>query len=227
MQMGIVEVFGDGTISIVDLTINLLIGMGLSLILAAYYMRFGRTYSDRTNHARILPVLAVTTLLVITVVKSSLALSLGLVGALSIVRFRTPIKEPEELVYLFLAIAIGLGLGANQRIATVVSIPLILLLLLIPIYWRGRKPHQNTLMMISLPNAFTGRETLDMMIEDVGKYATQVDLRRYEVRDDFIQMTLYVSAPNAQSIADITDAVRSRIPETEITFVERETGIDI
>jgi len=227
VQMGIVEVFGDGTISIVDLTINLLIGMGLSLILAAYYMRFGRTYSDRTNHARILPVLAVTTLLVITVVKSSLALSLGLVGALSIVRFRTPIKEPEELVYLFLAIAIGLGLGANQRIATVVSIPLILLLLLIPIYWRGRKPHQNTFMMISLPNAFTGRETLDMMIEDVGKYATQVDLRRYEVRDDFIQMTLYVSAPNAQSIADITDAVRSRIPETEITFVERETGIDI
>ena len=54
-----------------------------------------------------------------------------------------------------------------------------------------------------------------------------MDLRRYEVRDDFIQMTLYVSAPNAQSIADITDAVRSRIPETEITFVERETGIDI
>ena len=52
-----------------------------------------------------------TTMLIITVVKSSLALSLGLVGALSIVRFRAAIKEPEELAYLFLTIAIGLALG--------------------------------------------------------------------------------------------------------------------
>jgi len=56
--------------------------------------------------------------LVITVVKSSLALSLGLVGALSIVRFRTPIKEPEELGYIFLTIAIGLGFGANLGLVT-------------------------------------------------------------------------------------------------------------
>ncbi len=41
-----------------------------------------------------------------------LMLGLGLVGALSIIRFRTPIKEPEELAYLFLAIAVGIGLGA-------------------------------------------------------------------------------------------------------------------
>ena len=63
----------------------------------------------------VLPVICLTTLLVISVVKSSLALSLGLVGALSIVRFRTPIKEPEELAYIFLAIAIGLALGADQK----------------------------------------------------------------------------------------------------------------
>ena len=50
-------------------------------------------------------------MLVITVVKSSLALSLGLVGALSIVRFRTPIKEPEDLVYIFISIGIGIGIG--------------------------------------------------------------------------------------------------------------------
>jgi len=47
-----------------------------------------------------------TTMLVISIVKSSLALSLGLVGALSIVRFRSAIKEPEELVYIFLSMAI-------------------------------------------------------------------------------------------------------------------------
>ena len=69
-------------------------------------------------------VLGVTTTIVIMIVKSSLALSLGLVGALSIVRFRAAIKEPEELVYLFLIIAIGLGCGANQLVIITTAVNL-------------------------------------------------------------------------------------------------------
>ena len=65
-------------------------------------------------------------MLIITIVKSSLALSLGLVGALSIVRFRAAIKEPEELAFLFLCIAIGIGLGAAQREVTIIGFLIIL-----------------------------------------------------------------------------------------------------
>jgi hypothetical protein len=223
--MDLVEIFGDGTISISDLIINLLLGTALSLGLAAYYLKFGQTYSDRTNHARILPILAVTTLLVITVVKSSLALSLGLVGALSIVRFRTPIKEPEELVYLFLAIAIGLGLGANQRIATIVAIPMILVLLLIPNTWTRRNKKQNTFMIISVPSTNTARATLDVLMEQMGQHASTVDLRRMEVRKESLEATLYVAANSATSIADIIDTVRSMIPAAEIAFIEQEPGL--
>ncbi|MCW5556509.1 MAG: DUF4956 domain-containing protein [Verrucomicrobiae bacterium] len=50
---------------------------------------------------------------------------LGLVGALSIIRFRAAIKEPEELSYLFICIAIGLGLGAQQTIITVIAFALL------------------------------------------------------------------------------------------------------
>ncbi len=74
--------------------------------------------------------LAVTTMIIITIVKSSLALSLGLVGALSIVRFRSAIKEPEELTYLFLTIAIGLGFGADQRLATIIGFAFLTLFLI-------------------------------------------------------------------------------------------------
>ena len=73
--------------------------------------------------------------------KSSLALSLGLVGALSIVRFRAAIKEPEELVYLFLIIAIGLGCGANQLIITTIGI--IFALVLIVVYSKYLKNSKN------------------------------------------------------------------------------------
>ncbi|HIE72395.1 MAG TPA: DUF4956 domain-containing protein, partial [Planctomycetes bacterium] len=66
---------------------------------------FVQVLSNKRKLARVLMFIAATTVLIITVVASSLALSLGLVGALSIIRFRTPVKEPEELAYLFLAIA--------------------------------------------------------------------------------------------------------------------------
>ena len=101
----------------------------LLIIVAWYYVRYGTSLSNRSQFAPILPLLTLITLLVITIVKSSLALSLGLVGALSIVRFRTAIKDPEELIFLFLAIAIGLGLGADQRVPTVAALAVIMLYL--------------------------------------------------------------------------------------------------
>ena len=83
---------------------------------------------DRDDFSNLFPFITLTIVLVIYIVKSSIALSLGLVGALSIVRFRTPIKEPEELAYLFICIAAGLGYGANQTIPTTVAVLVILLL---------------------------------------------------------------------------------------------------
>ena len=94
----------------------------LSFLVQLFYIRYSSTLSNRTEFSKNFVILGVTTCIVIMIVKSSLALSLGLVGALSIVRFRAAIKEPEELVYLFLIIAIGLGCGANQLIITSVGI---------------------------------------------------------------------------------------------------------
>ena len=108
------DLFNQAPLSLTALVINLGAGVVLSLILRWHYKHFGSTLSNRDEFSQVCPFILLTTILIITVVKSSLALSLGLVGALSIVRFRTPIKEPEELAYLFIAIAMGLGLGADQ-----------------------------------------------------------------------------------------------------------------
>ena len=78
------------------------------------YMKFGKSINNKENFSDTFVLLAITTTVVITVVKFSLALSLGLVGALSIVRFRAAIKEPEELIYLFLIIGVGLASGSGQ-----------------------------------------------------------------------------------------------------------------
>ena len=102
--------------------IGILLSLFLSYIVKFTYVKAGRALNDKDYFSDTFIPLAIITTLVITVIKFSLALSLGLVGALSIVRFRAAIKEPEELVYLFLIIAVGLGCGANQLIITFVGI---------------------------------------------------------------------------------------------------------
>ncbi len=103
----------------------------LSFLVQLFYVKYSSTLSNRKEFAKNFVVLGVTTCIVIMIVKSSLALSLGLVGALSIVRFRAAIKEPEELVYLFLIIAIGLGCGANQLAITIIGILISLFIIIL------------------------------------------------------------------------------------------------
>ena len=118
-------------IDIPNFVLSLVFAAILSFFVQLFYIRYSSTLSNRKEFSKNFVILGVTTCIVIMIVKSSLALSLGLVGALSIVRFRAAIKEPEELVYLFLIIAIGLGCGANQLIITVVGIVFALILIMI------------------------------------------------------------------------------------------------
>ena len=108
----------------------------MSFIARTFYIRFSTSLTGKHHIGTVIPILSTIVFLVILVVKSSLALSLGLVGALSIVRFRTPIKEPEELVYLFLAIAIGLGYAAGYSFLTTI---LTLSILLMIYLWLSNK----------------------------------------------------------------------------------------
>ena len=108
------DMLNDINISLSTVFMSLLATAVSSFFIRQLYVRYGRSMNNREYFGNIFVLLGVTTCSVIIIVKYSLALSLGLVGALSIVRFRAAIKEPEELVFLFLVIAIGLAFGANQ-----------------------------------------------------------------------------------------------------------------
>jgi len=118
----------------VDIDIgNFIFAIVLSAVLAFLiklsYVKISRSLNDKEHFSEIFVPLAIITTLVITVIKFSLALSLGLVGALSIVRFRAAIKEPEELVYLFFIIGIGLANGANQYFIAIIATLITILIL--------------------------------------------------------------------------------------------------
>ena len=108
-------------IDLTNFVINLMTAIILSFLVQQTYNKTAKTLSNVQNFSKNFVILGLTTAIIITIVKSSLALSLGLVGALSIVRFRAAIKEPEELVFLFLIISVGLGCGAGQLGITIIG----------------------------------------------------------------------------------------------------------
>jgi len=139
----------------------------MSFIVRDFYIKRSFSLTGKMHIGSIIPVLSAVVFLVIIVVKSSLALSLGLVGALSIVRFRTPIKEPEELVYLFLAIAIGLGYAAGQILITTI---LSLSILFIVYMWLSNRKIAKT----SEYNLVVKWTKADVMFEDILKEITLI-----------------------------------------------------
>ncbi|MDB4808857.1 DUF4956 domain-containing protein [Verrucomicrobiales bacterium] len=115
-----------------DLLGNFLILLALCAVTAhlleRVYRRCGFSLSNRSDFSRNFVLLACTTMMIIAMVKSALAISIGLLGALSIVRFRAAIKEPEELCYLFLAIGLGVGFGASVGLGFLTPEPYITLI---------------------------------------------------------------------------------------------------
>ena len=211
-------------LSINIMLLNLLIGLFLSVLLATYYANFGDSLSNRSKFAPILPLLSLITLLVISIVKSSLALSLGLVGALSIVRFRTAIKDPEELIFLFFAIAIGLGLGADQRVPTLVAFAVIMGYLVIrKIINKSFKlgSHNNLYMNLSLPLDDTPEEVFAFVNLVLGDELEKVDLRRFDTTSKEIRLVFYFKAKSSDTLARLTSRIHQKYANASISIVEQ------
>ncbi len=208
------KLLGDAPLSIPLLFINLAAGVIFSIILRWHFKKFGSTLSNREEFAQVFPFILLTTVLIITIVKSSLALSLGLVGALSIVRFRTPIKEPEELAYLFVSIAVGLGLGANQTIPTLVAGLTILAVLGFLKIRRKDIENKNLFLSIDwdIENENFSNEYLERLNQIISNHVNSSDLRRFDIRKDSVEATYFLDIPNANGLNALVKELRLLFP---------------
>lgn len=108
-------------LSIPDILLNLLIVLLVSLWVLFIYKLSYQSNVYNKSFAMSLPVSALVTTMVIMAVSSNVILSLGMVGALSIVRFRTAIKNPLDTIFMFWAIGIGITVGANTSVLAIIG----------------------------------------------------------------------------------------------------------
>jgi len=206
-------------VSLDSLIWNLLICIGLSSITCWHYNLRAQKRYLRRDLGLILPAICLTTLLVITVVKSSLALSLGLVGALSIVRFRTPIKEPEELAYIFLSIAIGLSLGADQR--EVAAITLLAILIVISLIDQIRKKISpttgNLLLNIEIFDEHTNSDSVLKMIEAT---SPEANIRRIDQNEHSFSIVALIKILDVDTINNFSREFKNRFPTGRYSIID-------
>ena len=165
--------------------IALLLSLILSYLVKITYIKVGRALNDKDYFSDTFIPLAIITTLVITVIKFSLALSLGLVGALSIVRFRAAIKEPEELVYLFFVIAIGLANGANQfLLSTMATIIIIVFLYIRNIYQRKNDYEFNSDANILSININNNKKDINLIIKEIKNNFKYLKLKSANIEKD-------------------------------------------
>ena len=209
--------------SIVLFLVNLFLAAILSYWIGQVYIKYGTTLSNRPVFAKNFILITLTTMLVISIVKSSLALSLGLIGALSIVRFRAAIKEPQELSYLFLAIAVGLGMGANQQVITIIAITAIIGVLRIRAYFeqddKGIKNLDPNL-YLTVSTSDTNSLSLDMITKIVDEICNRTHLKRADSAHDSLEVLFQVEIINEDDPRNIEKALRAKDKNVKITLLE-------
>ncbi|MEQ3655249.1 MAG: DUF4956 domain-containing protein [Dokdonia sp.] len=209
----------EDSFSLVNYIAYILICVLLLYVLALGYKRYGQSMSNRAQLSKVLMIVGVTTFIIISIVKSSLALSLGLVGALSIVRFRTAIKEPEELGYFFIAIAIGLGMGANQLLPTLLGF-VVLMGIVVFMYQRGSKGSSITQNLLIQSTPSTQTNQINAINDIVGKHSRQLELKRIQENQELITVNYLIKVASMDALNTMNSELRALDKTMDITFID-------
>lgn len=202
-----------------EFLLNVIVTAVLVALLRLFYIHFGNAISNRRRFANNFLPLALGTLLIIMIVKSSIALSLGLVGALSIVRYRAAIKDPEELTYLFIVIGLGLAGGANQPILAIVAFAVIIgILYLSKLLGRQQVFRQENRLFVNIQ---TDQEDVEAIAGLLARHLLYVELKRMDTLEQGMDLSFVCRAKELGDIARLKTAVQELSPATRLSVIDQ------
>lgn len=171
---------------LLSLTMSLAMGIGIFI---TYKKTFQGVLYQKTFNASLV-VIAVILTFVIMVIRGNIILSLGMIGALSITRFRTPIKDPMDLVFIFWAIAVGIANGVGLFHLSAIASLLIAAILFVMLKIKGSD--QSYLLILHLSRS----ESEEKIFELIKKSAHKYTLKSKAINPDFVEIILEVRIKN-------------------------------
>ena len=215
-------------INLESFLLSLVCSAVLSFFIQLFYINFSSTLSNRVHFSKNFVVLGVTTCIIIMIVKNSLALSLGLVGALSIVRFRAAIKEPEELVYLFLIITSGLGCGSGQLKITIVGVvfSLIIIFIYYKIFERKKIDYSELINLSFTINNEINDSKINKIIYDLKKISTELNFVSLSKTNEITILNLDIRPKKFEDLTKIIEAIKKKYKNSKI-IIARSNNLNL
>ena len=212
-------------ISLTNFFVNLIATLILSYLTRYIYIKYSPSLSNKKEFANNFIILGIATCIIITIVKNSIALSLGLVGALSIVRFRAAIKEPGELVYLFLIIAAGIGCGSGQIKITVLGILFSLLAIVFSSKILKQKINsgkQSFNLLITIPYDQNLNLNINEINKDIKKIISNYEFISIHKSSDEIILNYDIEIEISENINDIYKELNKKFTNSNISFSKND-----
>lgn len=197
--------------TIIKAVVYILLALIIGLLL---YWLYRKTYSGVVyshSFAVSLAGMTVLTCTIIVTIQSNVVLSLGMVGALSIVRYRTAVKEPMDLMFLFMAVAAGIATGAGMFYIAVLAMVIMSLLLFI----LRRRKHQRDEMYILLVH-YTGDGVDDSIRRALGTNPYQIKSKTMRKQD--VEMAVEVRVKKGR--LGFLDQIRNLEQVNDVTLVQ-------
>jgi hypothetical protein len=166
---------------IFNITFSMLIAVVIGIIISQVYRLTHRGVNYELTFMTSLIILAPIVALVMLFIRGNLVLSLGLVGSLSIIRFRTPIKDTRDMVYLFWVIAVGLGAGTfNWSMVALASFIILIVIFVLYLIKYGRSQNQDYILVVS----GTSDYDQEPIREIIQKYTSDAKMRSQVINEE-------------------------------------------
>ena len=204
-------------IDLPDFILNLIVVAVLCYLIKIFYKKFSTTLSNREEFSKNFILLGIATCIVITIVKNSLALSLGLVGALSIVRFRAAIKEPEELVYLFLVIATGLGGGAGQIKITISGMTIGFIIIYLSSLGSTKNKKNNEIINLGIIiEKKIGENEINQILDDAKNISLELKFISMSKTNKDVSINLDIKPKKFQQLSKFSESINKKFPNSKV-----------
>jgi hypothetical protein len=208
---------GEGA-RLLAFAVNLVLGGVLGLGVRSLFVRFGAAPGERSRLGNLFPLITLSTIVLLTVVQVSIPLSLGLLGALSIVRFRSAIKTPEELVYILFAVAVGLSLGAQHRLLSVAAVAVVGVFVVL----RSRFDDPAAERSFQLSIEGDARRFFDeSVLARLGGMVRGFELQRLDRDGDRVELRTLVSL-RGSDVEGLLDRLRAAFPGFDVACVSSD-----
>lgn len=213
------------SVSLIDLVFALLCSTVLNFALACFYIRTHSGYSYSKSFVQSIVLVGMIVSLIMIIIGSDIARAFALVGAMSIVRFRTPVKDSRDLIFVFAAIAIGMAAGTGFYLYAIVFIAFMGAVLLIFHYFKfGDLEHRTYVLKLRISPA--DKDTISDLCKEHCRHFAVVSISRSSEESELEDVVYEVELKPRVNYTDFIDQIREKANPESVNLLVGEGAVN-